>query len=255
MWFEARQTLLDLFFPPRCAACGECAWGDQLGQLCRDCRRRLPRPGPRCGACGRLAGPHGPPLGCERCTGILAERDALRWSGRASSLDRRPLRGVIAPWAYAGSARDLVLALKFRGRPEAARALGRALAEEVFWADVPGDLIVPVPLSARRRRQRGFNQAELLAVILASTTGLQLCPAALRRHRDGPPQSGRSRTARRSGPRGAFQARVDRVAGRCVLLVDDVLTSGATARACALALRKAGALSVTAAVACRAEPR
>ena len=251
----ALQTLLDLCFPPRCAACGAEDWDASRGLVCRACARHLPGPGLRCPACGRLVGPHEVGPGCARCAGLGAERDALRWSGTPAGAARRALRGVIAAWPYAATARDLVLGLKFHGRPEAATALGRGLAEAVWRARVPGDLIVPVPLSPRRRRTRGYNQAVLLAAALARSTRLEVCPRALRRRRHGPPQTGLSRSARRRGPRGAFVARPRLVRERCVILVDDVLTTGATARACAVALRHAGARAVTAAVACRTERR
>jgi ComF family protein len=149
----------------------------------------------------------------------------------------------------------LVLALKFRARPEAAGPLARGLAEALQRARLPGDLIVPVPLSARRRRQRGYDQARRIARPVARAVGLPYTASALRRTRHTAPQSGLPPAARRMGPRGAFVARRSAIAGRCVILIDDVLTSGATAHAASLALRRAGALAVTAAVACRAERR
>jgi ComF family protein len=209
----------------------------------------------RCRACGRRTGPHGSPWGCPACTGAGADHDALRWHGTPAALRRRALHGVVAAWSYTGPPRDLVLALKFRARPEAAGLLAGGLAEALRRARLPGDLVVPVPLSARRRRQRGYDQARRLARPVAQALGLPYAERALRRTRHTAPQSGLPPAARRVGPRGAFAVRPGAVAGRCVILIDDVLTSGATARAAALALRRAGALVVTAAVACRAERR
>jgi ComF family protein len=182
-----------------------------------------------------------------------AAPDALAWSGTPRGEERRAIAGVVAGATYAGAARDLVLALKFRARLEAAPLLAHPLAEALAARGVPGDLLVPVPLSRRRRRQRGYNQALLLARALGRLLDLEVRPRALERRVHGPPQARRSRSARRSGLRGAFRARA--VGGRSVLLVDDVLTSGATARACAVALRAAGARRVVVAVACRATAR
>jgi len=194
-------------------------------------------------------------VGCPRCTGPTAERDALRWSGADVFRKRRAIHGVVAAWPYAGPPRDLVLGLKFRRRPEAARPMAGGMIEALRRARVPGDLVVPVPLSRRRRLQRGYDQARLLAAPIARALGVAYRPRALVRRQHGAPQSGRTHAQRRNALRGAFRARGRQVRGRCVILVDDVLTSGATARACALAMRRGGALAVTVAVACRAERR
>ena len=248
-------TLLDTCFPPRCAACAGHAWDAGRSGLCGTCLRALPPAVLRCFACGRRVGPHGDRLACPACAGPLAGPGPLTWSGRREDLPRRALRGVVAAWGYAGPARELVVGLKFRARPEAARILAAGLAEALRRTRVPGDLVVPVPLSVRRRRRRGYDQARLLARATARALGLAVRPSALRRRRHTAPQSGLTPAARRRGPRGAFLARRRAVAGRCVILVDDVLTSGATAWACARALRRSGARAVTAAVACRTERR
>jgi ComF family protein len=161
--------------------------------------------------------------------------------------------GVTAAWSYEGVPRDLVLALKFRRRLAAAAPLARALATALEEDGVPGDLVVPVPLSRRRLRSRGFNQSEEVARRVAKILGLEASSRALLRVRHSPPQSGRSRAARLRGVLGAFRARRGAVEGRCVLLVDDVLTTGSTLLAASRALRRAGALAVTAAVPCRTE--
>lgn len=220
-------------WPPACAACGEPAWDG--GGLCPLCAALLPPTVPRCLRCARPVGP-------------FANRSPCLWcTDEPTGLD-----GALAAYAYRGVARELVLGLKFRARFEAAAILGRALAATVREAEVPGDLIVPVPLSRRRRRRRGYDQALLLAQQVRDALDLACDPRALVRRRDTPPQSTLPRSRRFRGPRGAFSARRSRVRGRSILLVDDVLTSGGTARACATALRRAGARSVVAAVACRA---
>jgi ComF family protein len=108
----------------------------------------------------------------------------------------------------------------------------------------PGAVLVPVPLHPRRQRERGFNQSELLAREIARRT-VPVAPGALVRRQDTRPQTGLSAAARRANVKGAFAVRQRaRVAGRPVVLVDDVFTTGATAQACARALREAGATDV-----------
>jgi ComF family protein len=109
----------------------------------------------------------------------------------------------------------------------------------------PGAVLVPVPLHPRRRRERGFNQAEIVALEVGSRVGLPVSPLALVRRKDTPPQTGLSAAERRKSVDGAFAVRRRcHVAGKVVVLVDDVLTTGATALACARALREAGAAEV-----------
>jgi len=144
---------------------------------------------------------------------------------------------------YEGVARKAVQSLKFRGRKTLAASFALLLAERlsdepVFLDGV--DLIVPVPLHPTRRRKRGFNQSALLAVELSRLWGIPVSESVLSRNRDTRPQVGLSAGQRAENIRGAFIAG-EAVRGKVVLLVDDVMTTGATANACAIGLRAGGA--------------
>ncbi len=229
------RATLDVFFPPRCLACEGDAWDGSLPGLCGRCADSLPVILGGCPRCGRDAGGLGLAAGCVVCR------------HEESDLD-----GVVAPVRYRDLARELVLSLKFHRRTPAAIPLGLLLADALQSSGRPGDLVVPVPLSRARFRERGHNQADDLARVVASALDLPRCARALERARDTRPQSGLTRGLRRRNPRGAFRAKRPLVAGRCVLLVDDVVTTGATASACARALKRAGASRVVLAAACRA---
>jgi ComF family protein len=135
-----------------------------------------------------------------------------------------------------------VRALKFRGRRAVATTLGEAMTD-VLPAG-PHDVVVPVPLHRSRLRERGYNQAALLARALARAARLPVLSTGLVRRRPTPSQADLDASARRANVRAAFVASA-RVAGAAVVLVDDVLTTGATADACARALRDAGSRRVT----------
>ncbi len=167
---------------------------------------------------------------------------------------RAGLRGFDAAYsfgAYEGVLRQLIHLYKYRKIPTLARPLSALLAralprEEAF------DAIVPVPLHWRRRLQRGFNQADLLARGLSRVTGIPVI-GALGRVRSTSTQAGLSNRSRRQNVTRAFRSR--NVSGKRILLIDDVMTTGATGAACALALKQAGARRVALLTVARADRR
>ena len=187
---------------------------------------------PLCWSCGVHA-PRGRPLcgGCRRALAFLP-REPVALAGVR----------VWAPVAYEGPARDLVRALKFRGALSLAGEMA-ALAVASAPTGLLHGALVPVPLHPVRLRRRGFNQAAVLAEAIARRTGLETSDC-LRRRGPGPPQVGRGRSARLSGPAGSIEVRAR--APAVALVVDDVVTTGATLAACATALREAGAAEVAA---------
>lgn len=223
------DPVLAALFPSRCAACAASLARPLRGPLCEPCWRSLPRHrGPLC-ACGV---PLGASAGgrCGRCR-------------RGSPAIEHGLS--LGP--YEGALRTLVHELKYRGRRRVAERLAELLLADVEAGAVlqGGAVLVPVPLHPRRLAARGFNQSELLALALARRARLRVRPRVLVRRKDTPPQTGLSAAARRRNVAGAFAVRQRApIQARTVVLVDDVLTTGATARACAGALRLAGARAV-----------
>lgn len=151
-------------------------------------------------------------------------------------------------WRYRGPARQLVHAFKYRGRQDLLRPLGALLAGTPRAAPLMrrgrSPLVVPVPARRASRRRRGFDQAVELALAFAHRAHLSCDPRALVRRRQDGPQAGRSRRERRRQAAAAFRAVPYRVQARHVLLLDDVLSTGATADAASRALLCAGATEV-----------
>jgi ComF family protein len=223
------DPILTLVFPSFCVVCRRVLAQPSRGALCPPCFAELPRHRAAACACGRpLASSVAPP--CGRCRRGLSPIDA------GASLG-----------PYEGSLKTVLHALKYRGRWRLASRLAEALlGDPVTRALLSTDaLLVPVPLHSRRLRERGFNQSELIARALGRRTGLPVLARAIVRTRDTAAQTGLSAAERRRNVAAAFTVRHPwEVAGRTVILVDDVFTTGATARACAAALRAAGPSAV-----------
>jgi len=224
---------LHLIAPDPCLACLE-RRASRHG-LCPACRGKLrPVPPGSCSGCGLPPTDPRSQLDSRRC--LRCRTDPPPWAS------------LVTPWRYEPPLDDLIQKLKFGGREVIGFHLGSALAEETPHLLEGHDLVVPVPLHLRRRLSRGYNQSELIASALAHRLELRSA-TPLRRFRSTPPQVGLDRRHRRANvarafrctPRGSRQ-----VSGRRILLVDDVVTTGATLGAACRALLEAGASKVTA---------
>lgn len=226
-WPEAAA---DLFFPPHCGACGKATGRGRL--LCLECRRsRIRLEGPRCAVCSQpFGGVLDPGFRCMNCGDRELHFDFATSAFRS--------RGVV---------RDLIHNFKYNKQLHLRHLLARMLGEGMAEARVQAlgvDALVPVPLHPAREREREFNQAGVLAALAARRRGIGLLPV-LERVRYTVTQTHFHREERFGNLDGAFKLcpRAD-VRGRNLALVDDVLTTGSTADACARVLKEAGAAAV-----------
>lgn len=227
-WRDLSSRFLDLLFPPRCVGCR------RMGSiLCTECLQQIPPV---------------EPSACIRC-GDKAVADGLCQRCRTSPLKIERIRSVVY---FQDVLRKAIHLLKYRGRAALARSLGQLMAE--YWTQHPilADVIVPVPLHVDRLRERGYNQAALLAREMGSRLEMMVDEKTLVRRRATAPQTKLDAAQRKDNVRDAFYCSSDALAGKHVLLVDDVCTTGATLEACAIALCESGARSVEALTLARA---
>lgn len=214
--------------PPRCPGCGAVTADDH--RFCLDCWMKLDfLSGPSCASCGEPF--ENDPGAGARCGACLR--------------DSPPLDGVRAAVAYGELARHLTLKLKYGGRPSLAETVARLMAR--LLAEREEAILAPVPLHRWRIWRRGYNQSALIARALAAKQGSPLVLDLIERRRATPILRGMGPAARARAVRGAFAVSEKcrpLLKGRSVVLVDDVYTTGATAKACAKALKRAGATEV-----------
>ena len=204
------SALLDILFPPKCAFCGRVMDRNTDG-ICPACQKALP------------------------------------WSAPA---DRKAdfVRSVTAPLYYEGTVREALLRYKFHFTPARGQTFGKLIGRELRSREhTDFDVLTWVPLSAKRKRIRGYDQAQLLARAAAEELGVTVTPL-LKKQRKVPPQSGiRTPEARRANVSGCYDPEdPEAVTGARILLVDDIVTTGATLSECARVLMLAGAENVVA---------
>jgi ComF family protein len=224
---QALQFLLDVVFPPVCARCR------RVGSvLCDACSAGLVR----------IAEPI-----CLRC-GRQLEKHEMTWPISECTSCRRSVSSVNqmrAPLYYSEPTSSLIHQFKYEGYFSLAGRFANLMAGSWPEWDTPPDLVVPIPLHKKRQRRRGYNQSALLARPLAQARGLDYNDGILQRVRHTVPQVGLGPEERILNVHEAFEATGD-AQGRNILLIDDVLTTGATMRSAADTLKSRGAASVSA---------
>ena len=216
-----KGAALDFIFPPYCVGCGR-----EGAFICPACRQSLPRiiP-PVCPRCGR---PHS--------SGVLCP-DCIRWQ---TAID-----GIRSPFRFEGVMREAIHQLKYQNLRTLAAPLAGMLQEYLIDSPLDIDVLVPVPLHRKRLRERGYNQASLLAKELGKLINTPIVDDVLIRQRHTPPQARTATVEERThNIADAFACRGNGLRGRRVLLLDDVATSGTTLDACAMVLKASGVDSV-----------
>jgi ComF family protein len=227
-----RRSAMDIAFPPACLSCRRAT--ESAGLLCAECWGSVRFIEPP--YCARLGTPFPVDLGQEGLLSPEAVADPPAYD-RARAVAR----------FEDGPVRVLIHRLKYYDRLEIAAPLGAWMARAGAELLLDADRLVPVPLHKSRLRARKFNQSNLLADVVSRQCGIPVDPFALERVQNTASQVGLSRSQRAINLQGAFRVRdamAPRVAGRAIVLVDDVLTSGATVNAAARALLRAGARRV-----------
>ena len=219
------RWMLDFALPPRCPACGVIV--AQVDNFCADCWRQIEFLGSG---------------GCDTCGLPLQATEAEQC---AACLAKPPrIQRTRAAVAYDDLSRGLAIRLKYGRKVAIARTMARYMAQ-LIGSEGADQVLVPVPLHRTRLWRRGFNQSALVARELSRRLGIKAEPLALRRIRRTPPLKGMTPLQRRKTVAGAFRvADQAAVSGKTVILIDDVLTTGSTAEACARTLKRAGAARV-----------
>lgn len=242
--------LINFFYPPRCAACDARLGAAAVRRLCETCRGAIERmPAAVCTVCGipveAESGPDGDLISddrsCDHCRNspphFTRARAVVRYRHGADAGDGSAARGGVVP--------SLIRRHKYGLDQSLAHALAECLGEELPLGGADYDVVMPVPLHRARLRWRGFNQAAMLAVAVARRIERPLDLGTLLRVRETPPQTRQHRDERARNLKRAFAVRRPaRIASRRILLVDDVMTTGATADECARTLLAAGARRV-----------
>ena len=223
-------SMVDFVIPPACPVCRKLVGGNDGV----------------CAACWRELEFITPPI-CYRTGVPLAEDPGPEGAGLSAIINPPPYHRARAPLIYTGIGAQFIRRMKYGDQSELATLLAPLILRSAMPLFASADLLVPVPMHRWRLARRRFNQSAELARALSRLTGVPMLVQVLERHRATAQQVGLTRAARRTNLRGAFRVREAekaRLAGRHILLVDDVLTTGATVEACTRTLLRAGAEAV-----------